>query len=152
MFEEERKISGINIIKKIKNNIEMKKSTIIGIIAIVVFLIAGFLTFSESKIEYSDFEKASVDKKICQVKGYWVKDKESKFSGDANEFIFYMKDESSKEMKVVLAGAKPNNFEMAESIVVKGKIKDGEFHAKEVLTKCPSKYEGKGEDVKHPGS
>jgi cytochrome c-type biogenesis protein CcmE len=25
---------------------------------------------------------------------------------------------------------------------------DGYFHAKEVLTKCPSKYEGKGSDVK----
>ena len=130
----------------------MKKSTIIGIAAIVVFLIAGFLTFSENKIEYADFDKASIDKKTCQVKGSWVKDKESGFHAESNEFIFYMKDENNKEMKVVLAGAQPNNFEMAESVVAKGKVKDGVFHAKEVLTKCPSKYEGKGEDVKHPGS
>ena len=51
-------------------------------------------------------------------------------------------------MKVVLDGAEPNNFKMAESVVAKGKIKDGYFHASEVLTKCPSKYEGDGKDVK----
>ena len=59
-----------------------------------------------------------------------------------------MKDENNTEMKVVLDGAEPNNFKMAESIVCKGKIKDGYFHASEVLTKCPSKYEGDGQDVK----
>jgi len=51
-------------------------------------------------------------------------------------------------MKVVLDGAEPNNFKMAESVVAKGKMKDGTFHASEVLTKCPSKYEGDGKDVK----
>ncbi|MBV6479964.1 MAG: Cytochrome c-type biogenesis protein CcmE [Ignavibacteria bacterium] len=130
----------------------MKKSTIAAITAIVVFLIAGFLTFSENQIEYSNFDKATIDKKTCQVKGIWIKDKESKFESETNEFIFYMKDENNKEMKVVLTGARPNNFEMAESVVAKGKVKDGVFYAKEVLTKCPSKYEGKGEEVKHPGS
>jgi cytochrome c-type biogenesis protein CcmE len=59
-----------------------------------------------------------------------------------------MKDESNVEMKVILDGAEPNNFKMAESVVAKGKIKDGNFHATEVLTKCPSKYEGDGQDVK----
>ena len=59
-----------------------------------------------------------------------------------------MKDESNVEMKVILDGAEPNNFKMAESVVAKGKIKDGSFHATEVLTKCPSKYEGDGQDVK----
>ena len=55
-------------------------------------------------------------------------------------------------MKVVLDGAKPNNFEMAENVVAKGKVMDNYFHAKEVLTKCPSKYEGKGQDVQKTGS
>jgi cytochrome c-type biogenesis protein CcmE len=55
-------------------------------------------------------------------------------------------------MKVVLDGSKPNNFEMAENVVAKGKVKDGYFYAKEVLTKCPSKYEGKGQDVNKSGS
>lgn len=130
----------------------MKKSTIIGIVIILIFLVVGYFSFSESKIEYSDFQKASSNQKTCQVKGIWQKDKESKFDASTNQFVFYMKDDNNAEMKVVLDGAKPNNFEMAESIVAKGKVKDGYFHAKEVLTKCPSKYEGKGEDVHKSGT
>lgn len=129
----------------------MKKVNIFGAIIIVVFLIVGFFSFNESKIEYSNFQNAIENQKTCQVKGSWIKDKEAKFDANTNEFVFYMKDENNTEMKVVLAGARPNNFEMAESVVAKGKIKDGYFHAKEVLTKCPSKYEGKGEDIKKSG-
>jgi len=129
----------------------MKKSVVIGFVLIIVFLIVGFLSFNESKIEYSNFQKATDNHKTCQVKGSWMKDKETRFDASTNEFIFYMKDENNTEMKVVLAGARPNNFEMAESVVAKGKVKDGNFHAKEVLTKCPSKYEGKGEDLHKSG-
>jgi len=49
--------------------------------------------------------------------------------------------------KVVFEGAKPNNFELADKIVVKGKFDGDHFHASQILTKCPSKYEGKEEDV-----
>ena len=129
----------------------MNAKTITGILIIVVFLVVGFFSFSESKIEYTNFKTASEIHKTCQVKGSWVRDKEAKFDANTNEFIFYMLDENNTEMKVVLAGARPNNFEMAESVVAKGKVKDGSFYAKEVLTKCPSKYEGKGEDVKKSG-
>ena len=93
----------------------MKKTTIIGIVTIVVFLVVGFFAFSESKIEYSNFQNASENQKTCQVKGSWQKDKEAKFDATTNQFIFYMKDENNSEMKVVLDGARPNNFEMADS-------------------------------------
>lgn len=129
----------------------MSKRNIIAIIIIVIFLGVGFFAFMDSKIEYSTFQKASENHRTCQVKGAWVKDKETKFDANTNQFIFYMMDENKTEMKVVLDGARPNNFEMAENVVATGKVKDGYFHAKEVLTKCPSKYEGKGEDVKKSG-
>ena len=130
----------------------MNKRIIIGVIIIVVFLVVGFFSFMDSKIEYADFQKANETHATCQVKGTWVKDKESKFDSQTNQFVFYMVDEKGEEMKVVLDGAKPNNFEMAENVVAKGKVKDGYFHAKEVLTKCPSKYEGQGEDVQKSGA
>ena len=44
-------------------------------------------------------------------------------------------------MKVVFDGTIPNNFETATSVVVTGRYEDGYFHAKEILTKCPSKYQ-----------
>ncbi|MGH2575147.1 MAG: cytochrome c maturation protein CcmE [Ignavibacteria bacterium] len=126
----------------------MNKKNLIGIIIIIVFLVVGFFSFMGSKIEYSNFQTASQNHRTCQVKGTWLKEKESGFEASTNHFIFYMKDENNTEMKVILNGAKPNNFEMAENVVAKGRVKDGTFYAKEVLTKCPSKYEGKGEDVK----
>jgi cytochrome c-type biogenesis protein CcmE len=126
----------------------MNKRYIIGIVIIAVFLVVGFFSFVDTKVEYSNFTHAAQTHKKCQVKGEWLKEKESGFDPAKNQFIFYMKDENSIEMKVVLDGAEPNNFKMAESIVAKGKIKDGYFHASEVLTKCPSKYEGNGQDVK----
>ena len=130
----------------------MNKRYIIGILIIVVFLVVGFFAFMDTKIEYTNFQAASQTHRLCQVKGSWLKDKESKFDPNSNQFVFYMKDENNYEMKVVLEGAKPNNFELAENVVAKGKVANGYFHAKEVLTKCPSKYEGKGEDVIKSGS
>jgi len=124
-----------------------KTKLIIGITIIAAFLVVGFISFMDSKIEYVDFEEAQNRDKTVEVKGYWVKEKESKFDINTNTFTFYMRDDNNNEMKVVLEGAKPNNFEVADAIVAKGKVEDGYFHAKNVLTKCPSKYEGKGEDV-----
>jgi len=129
----------------------MNKKVIIGIFIIAIFIAVGFFAFMDSKIEYANFQTASSSHKTCQVKGSWVKDKEARFDANTNQFIFYMKDENNAEMKVVLDGAKPNNFEMAENVVAKGKVTNGYFHAEEVLTKCPSKYEGQGEDVKKTG-
>ncbi len=126
----------------------MNKRYVIGVIIIIVFIVVGFFAFVDTKVEYANFQHATETHKKYQVKGTWVKDKEAKFDAATNKFTFYMKDENNIEMKVVLDGAEPNNFSMAESVVAKGKIKDGNFYATEVLTKCPSKYEGDGKDVK----
>jgi len=121
---------------------------ITGIIIVVVFLVVGFMSFMDSKIEYVDFKEAVNRHRTVEVKGQWVKDKGEKFDVNTNTFTFYMKDDNATEMKVVFDGAKPNNFEVAEAVVVKGKVKDDYFHAKDILTKCPSKYEAKGTEVK----
>lgn len=41
---------------------------------------------------------------------------------------------------MVLAKAKPQDFERSEQIVVTGSMKDNQFYADEILMKCPSKY------------
>lgn len=124
-----------------------KAKLLTGILIILVFVVVGFMSFMDNKIEYVNFAQAKEKVKTVEVKGHWVKDKESKFDPESNTFSFYMVDDFKNEMKVVLAGAKPNNFEVAEAVVAKGKVKNGDFHAKEVLTKCPSKYEAQGKDV-----
>lgn len=125
-----------------------KAKYIIGGIIILAFLVVGFMSFMDSKIEYVNFAEAQNRLKTVEVKGYWLKDKETKFDGNTNTFSFYMRDDHNNEMKVVFDGAKPNNFEVAEAVVVKGKVKDGCFMAKDILTKCPSKYEAHPDEIK----
>ncbi len=122
---------------------------IVGVVIVADFLVIGFMSFTDSRIEYVNFKEAQGRQRTVEVKGKWVKEKDAKFDTGNNTFTFYMKDDNATEMKVIFDGAKPNNFEVAEAVVVKGKIKDDYFHAKDILTKCPSKYEAKGSDVKN---
>ncbi|MBF8294772.1 MAG: ccmE [Bacteroidetes bacterium] len=125
----------------------MKLKIIIGGIVVIAGIVLGALNFLESNVEYTDFSTAERTNKKVQVKGEWIKDQPTSFDGEKVKFSFYMKDEANRVSKVVLDGAKPNNFELATSVVAKGKFANGEFHASEVLTKCPSKYEGTSESV-----
>jgi len=124
---------------------------IVGSVIIVAFIVVGFISFMGSKIEYANFQQAQEKKRTVEVRGVWLKDKETSYNAATNMFTFYMKDENNTEMKVMLNDAKPNNFETAGElmIVAKGKVKDGVFYADNVLTKCPSKYEGTGQEVKN---
>jgi cytochrome c-type biogenesis protein CcmE len=126
----------------------MKMKVIVASVVVAAFLVFGAVSFLDSNVEYTDFAKAEKTSKKVQVKGSWVKDKETSFDAKNGQFIFYMKDDNQREEKVVLDGAKPNNFELAKSVVAKGRYKDGCFHANELLTKCPSKYEGDESAVK----
>jgi len=120
----------------------MKNKYIIGGIIIVIFFIAlGFL-FTKTGIKYEDnFQKIRQSGKTVKVTGSWDKEKKYIIDSENNRFIFYLKNDNGDEMKVVYKGTIPNNFEHATSVVVTGKFKDGVFHAKEILTKCPSKYQ-----------
>lgn len=125
----------------------MKPKVLVAAVVMVVGVVVGAVNFMESSVEYMDFATAQKQSKKAQVKGEWVRDMESGFDSEKTQFSFYMKDEESTVVKVVLDGAKPNNFEIATSVVAKGTFEGDQFHATEVLTKCPSKYEGDSESV-----
>jgi len=126
----------------------MKTKIIIAAVVIVAALVFGAVSFVETNVEYTDVQTAIASGKKVQVKGEWVKSKEASFDATQKVFVFYMKDDHGQEVKVVLDGAKPNNFEVAKAVVVKGRYRDGCFYASDVLTKCPSKYEADAETVK----
>ena len=126
----------------------MKIKIIIGSLIIIGAIIFGAISFVETNVEYADFQTAITSQKKVQVKGEWVKEKETVYDANHHQFIFYMKDDNDQEEKVVFDGAKPNNFELANAIVIKGRYQDGSFHASDILTKCPSKYEADSETVK----
>ncbi len=121
----------------------MKNKYIFGGIIIVVFLgLMGYL-FTQSSIQYQDdFSIVMNSAKTVKATGVWVKEKNYDIDRVNNTFSFYMADDKGTEMKVVFNGTIPNNFESATSVVVTGKYSNGYFHAKDILTKCPSKYEG----------
>jgi cytochrome c-type biogenesis protein CcmE len=125
----------------------MKTKIILASIVILVGLGFGAISFVESTVEYTDFRSAMSAHRKVQVKGEWLPEKESMFDSSKGQFVFFMKDEKGVELKVVYDGAQPNNFELASAIVVKGRYEEGFFHASEILTKCPSKYEGTSQDV-----
>ena len=121
----------------------MNIKLVVGGLVIALGLVLGVVNFFEANVEYGDFAHARQTHRKIQVKGEWVRDRESSFDADKIQYTFYLKDDSGEILKVVLDGAKPNNFDLAPNVVVKGKYVDNYFHATEVLTKCPSKYEGK---------
>jgi cytochrome c-type biogenesis protein CcmE len=128
----------------------MKWKVVIASAVIVLFVIFGSVSFLQSNVEYTDVAGAMQMHKKVQLKGQWNKEKGAHFDPRTAQFTFYLVDDSGKECKVILDGAEPNNFELATSVVAKGRFTDeGYFHATEVLTKCPSKYEAQASDIKH---
>ena len=120
----------------------MKNKYIFGGFIIVVFLSIMAYLFTQSNIQYQDdFSQVMRTTKTVKATGSWVKEKNYQIDKANKTFTFYMVDGIGNEMKVVYNGTIPNNFESAMSVVVTGKYVEGYFHARDILTKCPSKYE-----------
>lgn len=120
----------------------MKKTHIIGIIVIAVAIGAIISTVSDAAT-YADFNTADqMAGKEIQVVGVLNKDKEIEYNPEqnANQFSFYMLDNNGTEKKVIFKGAKPQDFERSEQVVITGTAEGGEFYADKILMKCPSKY------------
>jgi cytochrome c-type biogenesis protein CcmE len=128
----------------------MKKSFIIAIALIAVALGAILSTVSDSST-YASFTMATDHpKKEFHVVGRLNKEKAQDYHPEvnANLFSFYMTDNEGKECKVILNKTKPQDFDKSEQIVIIGKMTGEEFHASDVLMKCPSKYSNPKEDMK----
>ena len=120
----------------------MKNKYIFGGIIIAVFLVLMGYLFTQSNIEYvDDFNKVMTSEKTVKATGSWVKEKSYQIDNESKTFSFVMTDTRGRQMQVIYEGTIPNNFESATSVVVTGKYQNGYFHAKDILTKCPSKYE-----------
>ena len=126
----------------------MKTKYIIGVVAAICFVVVAIFALNSNAIEYSSLKNASESGKKVQVTGSWVKEKPADYDANKNIFTFFMKDKENKEVKVVFNGPKPQNFNIANYFVVTGKLEGDTFYASDILTKCPSKYEGQIEDLK----
>ncbi|PKQ67661.1 cytochrome c maturation protein CcmE domain-containing protein [Raineya orbicola] len=132
------------------------------IVAIVVIAIAvGVLISSMGSVtEYVDFATAQEmynkgKDKSLHIVGTLPKDNSGKVVGmqyeprlNPNLFIFEMIDNKGVKEKVYYNDAKPQDFERSEQIVIIGSYnKEKKFIAKQILMKCPSKYEGEQKKI-----
>ena len=119
----------------------MKKTNIIALLLIVV-AIAGLFYAAGEMSTYAGFADAENGKKV-QVVSNLCKDKPMQYDAEknANQFIFHAKDKDGKVCKVVFKGAKPQDFERSEQIVLTGSMQGDAFQCSDMLMKCPSKYE-----------
>ena|ERR1700761_5132577 len=119
----------------------MKKSSIIGLVAIAVAIAVIIATYSKAS-SYSSFAEAKKSKSEIQIIGHLDKQKQLYYDAakDANYFSFYVRDTDRRECKVVFTGTKPQDFERSEQIVLTGHMEGNDFHATKILMKCPSKY------------
>lgn len=123
----------------------MKKIHILGIVVIAVAI--GVIIYSLSNNDsYSDFREAAANpENEYHVVGKLNKTIKVEYHPEINsdERSFYMIDNKGTEKKVVLHKNIPEDLNKSEQIVLIGKMKGEEFHANDILLKCPSKYEKK---------
>ena len=119
----------------------MRPRLIFGIAGIIVFTSLVMYNFSQSITSYVDFEQAAtMDSDRIHVIGIWDSTQPAGFSTETMTFSFFMTDESGNTRRVVYPRPKPNNFEQADQIVVIGQMRGDTFVSRDMLVKCPSKY------------
>jgi cytochrome c-type biogenesis protein CcmE len=121
----------------------MHKSTrtVIAVTVIIIFMGLGIWSLVDTATPYVDFAEARAMKSRVQVMG--KVDKASAFYDEKSGiFSFYIINDEGDRLKVDYSGTKPGNFEQAESVVCIGKVNNGVLVAKDLLVKCPSKYQG----------
>lgn len=128
----------------------MKKIHIILLVGIAA-TIAVLISFLQNTSTYDTVDTAmSKPGKFVHLMARW--DKASPLEYDAlknpNYLSFTAVDTLGKSVKVVYHQPKPENFEISERLVLKGKYQDGYFDCQSIQTKCPSKYKDDMEAAK----
>jgi len=130
----------------------MKKTHIL-LIAIIAVAIGAIVSSISDSSTYANFSEAFDNPgKEYHVVGKLNREKDMTYDPQTNPdlFVFYMLDNDGIEKKVHLFRSKPQDFERSEQIVLIGKAYDKDFHANDILMKCPSKYEDGEPEFKRP--
>jgi cytochrome c-type biogenesis protein CcmE len=128
----------------------MKKIHIF-LLVLIAGAIAVLLTFLKSASTYDTVDTAMAKPgKFVHLMAKLDTSKQVIYDAikDPNYLSFTAVDTLGKSVKVVYHNSKPDNFEMSEKLVLKGKYQDGIFDCKDIQTKCPSKYK---DDMKKAG-
>lgn len=129
----------------------MKKNTRIYIAAFLLFAGAmGYLCFtalSENSVYFLNVAeaKASTPDKLQQARLFGIVDHDD-LNKAMNSLSFNLKDKEHPDqaIPVVYTGLVPDGFKPGAEVIVEGGMNgSGNFAAKTLMTKCPSKYKNK---------
>jgi cytochrome c-type biogenesis protein CcmE len=126
----------------------MKKIHIVLLVAIAG-VIAVMISFLQSASTYDTVDTAMAKPgKFVHLMARLDKSQPVEYDAikNPNFLSFTAIDTLGKSVKVVYNQPKPENFEMAEKLVLQGKYVNGLFECKTIQTKCPSKYK---DDIKN---
>jgi len=139
----------------------VKAKYFIGGAIIILFVIWGASAFFQTTLQNVSIAEARTAEHTVQVMGKIDFDNVNYDAEKSRlEFIVYDADATTKEgaasLDVVYNGVVPGNFDQATSVVLKGKADGDKFIARQMLVKCPSKYQGEGGEYqdaeKHKGT
>jgi cytochrome c-type biogenesis protein CcmE len=122
----------------------MKKSHVIGGIVVVLAVIMAMYSFKSTLTSYVSVTEAKASKRPVQVAGIVVEGTD-RYDLDSNNLLFTLREDGGDEMRVEYDGPRPGNFDNVNKVVAIGKYepKKQVFLARELLVKCPTKYEGR---------
>ncbi len=109
----------------------------------LVFTVRAFVENTSPYVKVRDLERhpRNVHVALTPIK------ESIRFDIKTMTLTFEGKDETGV-LRVVYPKGKPNNFEAATQVVVIGDYKNGVFEAREMLVKCPSKYQGEQQSAR----
>ena len=122
----------------------MKKIHIV-LLVLVAAAIAVLISFLQTATTYDTVDTAvSKPGKFVHLMARLDKTQPVEYDPlkDPNHLVFTAVDTLGKAVKVVYNNPKPENFEISERLVLKGKYLESDryFDCKSIQTKCPSKY------------
>ncbi len=122
----------------------MKKSYVIGGVMVILAMVMAMYSFKSTLTAYVTVHEAKASKRPVQVAGIVAKGT-ARYDLKSNDLVFTLREDGGDEMKVEYDGPVPGNFDDVNKIVVIGKYEPEKqvFAAREVLVKCPTKYEGR---------
>jgi len=123
---------------------KINKSYIIGGLVIIIALAMAMYSFRSSLTNYVSIREAKAGGNTVQVAGILVKDT-ARYDSQNHHLIFNLREDGGDEMVVEYGGPRPTDLEGTSKIVAIGKfnLEKQTFLAKELLLKCPTKYESR---------
>jgi cytochrome c-type biogenesis protein CcmE len=120
----------------------IKKSYIIGAVIVALAMVMAMYSFKSTMTTYVSVGEARVSPRPVQVAGMVARGSKQ-YDLRNNRLIFTLREDTGDEMPVEYDGHKPANFDDVTKIVATGKFNTERqvFVARELLVKCPTKYE-----------